>query len=272
MSNKLIDLNALSSYKTQSDLKYQDKLTAGTGINITNNVISATGGGGGATYTAGDGIDISAQNVISVTGALYVVYSITILASMWDNNENSVAVIGTTSSDNFEIIGVDQTGMTDSQIAEAKTALGKITYGNTGNDVITFHSNNPPDIDIPIVIHKIYNTGVVGTSYSAGTGISISNGVISTTWAGGTTEITISLPAANWDSATHLITVPATGVTANSIQRLLPLPATSQANIDNNLNLQYANIFEYSQAIDSITLFAVEVPSSNLTARLLITG
>jgi hypothetical protein len=50
MSNKLIDLNALSSYKTQSDLKYQDKLTAGTGISIdANNVISATGGGGGVT-------------------------------------------------------------------------------------------------------------------------------------------------------------------------------------------------------------------------------
>lgn len=40
MSNKLIDLNALSSYKTQSDLKYQDKLTAGDSISISNNVIS----------------------------------------------------------------------------------------------------------------------------------------------------------------------------------------------------------------------------------------
>ena len=36
MSNKLIDLNALSSYKTQSDLKYQDKLTAGSNITISN--------------------------------------------------------------------------------------------------------------------------------------------------------------------------------------------------------------------------------------------
>ena len=50
MSNKLIDLNALSEYKDYSDLKYQDKLTAGTGISIdANNVISATGGGGGVT-------------------------------------------------------------------------------------------------------------------------------------------------------------------------------------------------------------------------------
>lgn len=50
MSNKLIDLNALSEYKDYSDAKYQDKLTAGTGISIdANNVISATGGGGGVT-------------------------------------------------------------------------------------------------------------------------------------------------------------------------------------------------------------------------------
>lgn len=41
MSNKLIDFNALSSYKTQSDLIYQDKLTAGNSITISNNVISA---------------------------------------------------------------------------------------------------------------------------------------------------------------------------------------------------------------------------------------
>lgn len=43
---------------------YQEKLTAGTGINIdSSNVISATGGGG-TTYTAGDGISI-ASDVIS---------------------------------------------------------------------------------------------------------------------------------------------------------------------------------------------------------------
>lgn len=40
MSNKLIDLNALSTYKTSSDAKYQDKLTAGANVTISNNVIS----------------------------------------------------------------------------------------------------------------------------------------------------------------------------------------------------------------------------------------
>lgn len=42
----------------------QKKLTAGTGIDITNNVISATGGG--ASYSAGTGIDIT-NNIISST-------------------------------------------------------------------------------------------------------------------------------------------------------------------------------------------------------------
>ena len=43
MSNKLVDLSALSEYKTQSDAKYQDKLTAGAGITISSNTISASG-------------------------------------------------------------------------------------------------------------------------------------------------------------------------------------------------------------------------------------
>lgn len=42
MSNKLIDLNALTEFKTKSDLKYQDKLTAGNSITISSNVISVT--------------------------------------------------------------------------------------------------------------------------------------------------------------------------------------------------------------------------------------
>lgn len=42
MSNNLIDLNALSEFKTRSDLKYQDKLTASGNISLNNNVASVT--------------------------------------------------------------------------------------------------------------------------------------------------------------------------------------------------------------------------------------
>ena len=50
MSNKLINLSRLQDFKTNSDLKYQDKLTAGSNISIANNVISATTGG--VTYSS----------------------------------------------------------------------------------------------------------------------------------------------------------------------------------------------------------------------------
>lgn len=62
----------------------QNKLTAGTGITIDeNNVISSTGGGGGASYTAGAGIDIT-NGVISNTGLVNTATgtdSLTILGS-----------------------------------------------------------------------------------------------------------------------------------------------------------------------------------------------
>lgn len=41
MSNKLIALQQLQQYKTYADLKYQDKLTAGSDISIVNKIISA---------------------------------------------------------------------------------------------------------------------------------------------------------------------------------------------------------------------------------------
>ena len=54
------------------EANFQETLTPGTGITIdSNNVISATGGGGGSTYTAGANIQISDQNVISATDTTY---------------------------------------------------------------------------------------------------------------------------------------------------------------------------------------------------------
>lgn len=85
MSNKLIDLNALSSYKTQSDLKYQDKLTAGTGISIdANNVISATGGGGGVTLPPAFAFNIQEPDFTS-TFALDNAFSTAIANQQFSN-------------------------------------------------------------------------------------------------------------------------------------------------------------------------------------------
>ena len=158
MSNKLIDLNALSSYKTQSDLKYQDKLTAGSGISIANNVISTTAGGG--------------QDI----------YNVTIPASGWSGTSNAVTLQGVNAGDDIEILGINVTGMTGTQIQNARTALELITYGTTSTNTVTFYAlGNVPSVDIPITMRRVTNTIVTTREYSAGSGISISSGVVSAT-------------------------------------------------------------------------------------------
>lgn len=170
MSNKLIDLNALSDYKTQSDLKYQDKLTAGAGINITNNVISATSGGGQA------------------------IYNVTIAASGWSGTSNAVTLQGVNAGDDIEILGINVTGMTGSQIQNARTALELITYGTTSANTVTFYAlGNVPNVDIPVTMRRVVDSTVTTREYSAGSGISISGGVISATPVFGNT--TISRPS-----------------------------------------------------------------------------
>ena len=66
-----VDTTTYNTYTAATDTALASKqttLTAGTGIDITDNVISATGGGG-ANYSAGTGIEIT-NNVISVSGVV----------------------------------------------------------------------------------------------------------------------------------------------------------------------------------------------------------
>ena len=66
-----------SSSKTSTELSgKQGTLTAGTGIAIdSNNVISATGGGGGGSYTAGEKIRIDSQDVISADPQYNIIWN-----------------------------------------------------------------------------------------------------------------------------------------------------------------------------------------------------
>lgn len=132
MSNKLIDFNALSSYKTQSDLKYQDKISAGTGITLTG-------------------------TTISVTNPVQPVFYATVAANGWSGTSNAVTVQGVTASDNVEIVGFNPTGLTPSVAADVKDALGLITYGDTSANTITFYalSGTVPSVDIPIILRKL---------------------------------------------------------------------------------------------------------------------
>lgn len=172
MSNKLIDLSALSEYKTRSDAKYQDKLTAGSNITISNNVISA-------------------QPVGQQT-----LYNATITAAGWSGTSNTVSVQGIAAGDDVEIVGLNPTGLTDSQIQAAKENLGLITYGTTSANAITFYALDiVPPADIPVTLRKIINTNLTTREYYAGSGININNGVVSATPIYSNT--TISRPASS---------------------------------------------------------------------------
>jgi hypothetical protein len=159
MSNKLIDLNALSSYKTQSDLKYQDKLTAGNNITISGNTISA-----------------------QTTFGQQTLYNATITLAGWSGTSNAVTVQGISAGDDVEIVGVNPTGLTDLQIQTARENLNFITYGTTSANTITFYAlDGLPSADIPVTIRQLLNTNVTTRTYSAGDSISLNNGVISAT-------------------------------------------------------------------------------------------
>ena len=82
--------------------------------------------------------------------------------------------------------------------------------------------------------------------------------------------IEVALPAASWNSTTHLITVSVTGVTAASNQEIMGLPATSSANTQNNQKLQQANLMDYGQTDGQITLYAENVPTEDLTIRVIV--
>ena len=82
--------------------------------------------------------------------------------------------------------------------------------------------------------------------------------------------ITVTLLASGWNATTHLITVAVTGVTSASNQEIFGLPATSSANIQNNKALQEANIMDYGQASGSITLYAENVPETDLQIQVIV--
>lgn len=158
MADKLVRLPQLQRFKTNADLKYQDKLTAGNNITISNNVISA--------QTFGQ------QNI----------YNATITSAGWSGTSNTVSVLGISAGDDVEIVGINPTGLTNPQINAAKNALYLITYGTTAANAITFYAlGGLPSVDIPVTLRKIEHTNLTAIEYTAGSSISLNNGVISAT-------------------------------------------------------------------------------------------
>lgn len=153
MADKLIRLPQLQRFKTNADAKYQDKLTAGTNITISNNVISAQ-----ASY------------------GQQALYNAVITSAGWSGSSNTVSVVGITAGDDVEIVGVNPAGLTSQQIQNAKFALDLITYGTTAANSITFYAlGTVPSVDIPVTIRKVVNgtlsDGVYGNADITSTSI-----------------------------------------------------------------------------------------------------
>lgn len=159
MAEKLIRLPQLQRFKQNADTVYQGKLTAGSNITISGNTISAQTTVGGQT-----------------------IYNATITAAGWSGTSNTVSIQGISSGDDVEIVGINPTGLTDTQIMAAKNALYLITYGVTSANAITFYAlDGLPNVDIPVTIRKVSHSGALIEPYTAGANITINNGVISAT-------------------------------------------------------------------------------------------
>ena len=163
----------------------QPKLTAGAGIAISqDNVISATGGGGGATYTAGANIQISDQNVISATDTTY------------------------SAGSGLSLSSGNQFSVDESTIQHKLTAGSGITIQNNvisstgGGTTYTAGSN--------IQISEQNVISATDTTYSAGNMMSLSNGAFGVSTTAGITDIQYvnALPAN--PEATVLYLIPET--------------------------------------------------------------
>jgi len=215
----------------------QNTLTAGTGISITNDVISVTGGGGGS-YTAGRGISIS-NDQISLDVPVYkadwigssAVIGLDNIASVQGASDCLVGgyYCGIENADPSAKYGCVAMGMQVTTKNGAEAALGKhnlptsasTTFGNSGNTLFTvgngqafsarhnaFEVRANGDIYFPDTNNTTYQNyyekpmlklqDVLDDKQNvltAGTGIDITNNVISVTGGGGGGTIDASLDA-----------------------------------------------------------------------------
>lgn len=108
-------------------------------------------------------IEIGIQDIEDAVDGLTHIVKETVYADLWTGAgpyQNVIAVTtGVSASMDFEIIGFTPTG--DAETDESiKSALGLITYGNTGNNTITLiATKTKPTVNIPIVLRQIVDRG-----------------------------------------------------------------------------------------------------------------
>ena len=224
----------------------QDTLIAGSNITISGNVISATGGGGGSSYTAGDGIDIT-NDVISVTGKVdtltYNTYTAATDAALASKQTTLTAGTGIDITSNV----ISVTGGTGGGISSAEcqtmieSATTPIYQTIEDNEEVTAQALNVLNgelankLDVsaytPVDLSNYYTKSETSGAteianafaatqpkLSAGTGISIdANNVISTT-GGGSITIDPSLDSGSTNAvANSAITTAINTVSGDSV-------------------------------------------------------
>ena len=148
---------------------------------------------------------------------------------------------------------------------------------NLGTQEIIYNLVTPIEIDVtPVQVKTLLNnnnifadTGNINRLVYFKTGCENIARLIEAYSEGDGTQ-TVLLEASEWDTTTNTITVDVAGVTATSNQEILPLPATSAANIANNKALQACNLMDYGQAAGQITLYAENIPSVDLSIRVIV--
>lgn len=112
----------------------QDTLTAGTGINITNNVISATGGGGGTeTYTMG-----------------------------WDEPNLALTLTDGTTTQTLPLTGVCTTGYVDAADSALQTQIDALGEPFRVKNWAT----NSLNVEIPTCTEDVSNTSIAKMTFS----------------------------------------------------------------------------------------------------------
>lgn len=116
----------------------QDTLTAGTGISIQNNVISATGGGGGTTYTAGPGIEIDPnqnnQIYVKASGGLGFDSNTDALQVDWSVIPTGTGLVYATDpvDPNYSYLQVDTNTIQEKLVAGSNITITGNTISATG--------------------------------------------------------------------------------------------------------------------------------------------
>ena len=120
-----------------------------------------------------------------------------------------------------------------------------------------------------------YDMSMLVTYYPCEAGYGL---VTTTEYSGrfGTKTVTISANA--WNRTTHIARISLqdqfeeTGLSPVSQQVIMPLLPTSQANVENNLALQEANLQDAGQDYGWIQLYAENIPSRDLQVRIMFNG